>query len=156
MPRSALFRIPKEHGAWAMLYVPFVLGILVAGRVSWAVLWALLAMTALFFAREALRRWRRARAQGRPARDLLQGLGVEIAVPGSKSHEFMSGRFLPIIFVLALAGSLAAQKRVPTSAGTLPTHGPLFVGLLTGTVVLVAALTFLPALALGPIAEALA
>ncbi|MDA3623878.1 potassium-transporting ATPase subunit KdpA [Saccharopolyspora sp. WRP15-2] len=66
------------------------------------------------------------------------------------------GRFVPILAVLALAGSLAAQKRIPVSAGTLPTSGPLFVGLLTGTVVLVAALTFLPALALGPIAEALA
>lgn len=66
------------------------------------------------------------------------------------------GRFVPILAVLALAGRLAAQKRIPASAGTLPTHGPLFVGLLTATVVLVAALTFLPALALGPIAEALA
>ncbi|MFC9555344.1 potassium-transporting ATPase subunit KdpA [Rhodococcus sp. NPDC056960] len=65
------------------------------------------------------------------------------------------GRFLPIIFVLALAGSLASQKKTAASAGTLPTAGPMFTGLLTGTVVLVAALTFFPALALGPIAEAL-
>ncbi|MGW0040548.1 potassium-transporting ATPase subunit KdpA [Rhodococcus sp. NPDC003348] len=65
------------------------------------------------------------------------------------------GRFLPILFVLALAGSLAAQKRSEPNAGTLPTSGPMFAGLLTGTVVLVAALTFFPALALGPIAEAL-
>ncbi|MBP2477005.1 K+-transporting ATPase ATPase A chain [Crossiella equi] len=65
------------------------------------------------------------------------------------------GRFLPILAVLALAGSLAQQRKVPPSAGTLPTSGPLFAGMLTGTVVLVAALTFLPALALGPIAEAL-
>ncbi|MGW0174886.1 potassium-transporting ATPase subunit KdpA [Rhodococcus sp. NPDC003322] len=65
------------------------------------------------------------------------------------------GRFLPILFVLALAGSLAAQKRSEPNAGTLPTAGPMFAGLLTGTVVLVAALTFFPALALGPIAEAL-
>ncbi|WP_189054097.1 potassium-transporting ATPase subunit KdpA [Longimycelium tulufanense] len=65
------------------------------------------------------------------------------------------GRFLPILAVLALAGSLAQQRRVPATAGTLPTGSPLFVGMLTGTVVLVAALTFLPALALGPIAEAL-
>ncbi|MCZ4554357.1 potassium-transporting ATPase subunit KdpA [Rhodococcus maanshanensis] len=65
------------------------------------------------------------------------------------------GRFLPIIFVLALAGSLASQKKTEPGAGTLPTAGPMFAGLLTGTVVLVAALTFFPALALGPIAEAL-
>ncbi|MDV6269101.1 potassium-transporting ATPase subunit KdpA [Rhodococcus globerulus] len=65
------------------------------------------------------------------------------------------GRFLPIIFVLALAGALASQKKVAPTVGTLPTSGPMFTGLLTGTVVLVAALTFFPALALGPIAEAL-
>ena len=65
------------------------------------------------------------------------------------------GRFVPILAVLALAGSLAAQKRVAPTAGTLPTHGPLFGVLVGGTVVLVAALTFFPALALGPIAEAL-
>ncbi|GGU54166.1 potassium-transporting ATPase subunit KdpA [Lentzea flava] len=65
------------------------------------------------------------------------------------------GRFIPIVAVLALAGSLAAQKKVPVTAGTLPTTGPLFASLLTGAIVLVAALTFVPALALGPIAEAL-
>ncbi|MCA1187763.1 potassium-transporting ATPase subunit KdpA [Saccharopolyspora sp. 6T] len=66
------------------------------------------------------------------------------------------GRLLPIMAVLMLAGALARQRRIPAGAGTLPTTGPLFAGLLAGTVVLVAALTFLPALALGPIAEALA
>ncbi|MGW3473240.1 potassium-transporting ATPase subunit KdpA [Saccharopolyspora sp. NPDC000995] len=66
------------------------------------------------------------------------------------------GRFVPIVAVLMLAGAVAQQQRVPATAGTLPTTGPLFAGLLGGTVVLVAALTFLPALALGPIAEALA
>jgi K+-transporting ATPase ATPase A chain len=66
------------------------------------------------------------------------------------------GRFVPILAVLALAGSLAAQKRVEPGAGTLPTTGPLFGVLVGGTVVLVAALTFFPALALGPLAEALA
>ncbi|MGW6442072.1 potassium-transporting ATPase subunit KdpA [Lentzea sp. NPDC055074] len=65
------------------------------------------------------------------------------------------GRFVPIVAVLALAGSLAAQKKVPVTSGTLPTTGPLFATLLTGSIVLVAALTFVPALALGPIAEAL-
>ncbi|WP_431920206.1 potassium-transporting ATPase subunit KdpA [Nonomuraea jabiensis] len=65
------------------------------------------------------------------------------------------GRFLPIILVLALAGSLAAQAPVPESAGTLPTHRPQFVGLVVGVTIILVALTFLPALALGPIAEGL-
>jgi K+-transporting ATPase ATPase A chain len=65
------------------------------------------------------------------------------------------GRFLPIIFVLGLAGSLARQQPVPASAGTLPTHKPLFVGLVVGVIVILVALTFLPALALGPLAEGL-
>ncbi|MBJ7349875.1 MAG: potassium-transporting ATPase subunit KdpA [Rhodococcus sp.] len=65
------------------------------------------------------------------------------------------GRFLPIVFVLALAGSLATTKRSAPNAGTLPTDGPLFGTLLIGTSILVAALTFFPALALGPIAEAM-
>jgi K+-transporting ATPase ATPase A chain len=65
------------------------------------------------------------------------------------------GRFIPILAVLCLAGGLAAQKKVPPSAGTLPTSGPLFASMVTGTVLLVAALTFVPALALGPIAEAM-
>jgi potassium-transporting ATPase potassium-binding subunit len=65
----------------------------------------------------------------------------------------LMGRFWVKIPVLALAGSLAAKKYVPTSAGTLPTHTPLFVGLLLGIVLIVGALTFVPALALGPIAE---
>jgi len=65
------------------------------------------------------------------------------------------GRFVPIVFVLALAGSLAAQDKVPATAGTLPTHRPLFVGLLTVVTVLVTALTFFPVLTLGPLAEGL-
>ncbi|MBB6553692.1 potassium-transporting ATPase subunit KdpA [Nonomuraea rubra] len=65
------------------------------------------------------------------------------------------GRFLPIILVLALAGSLAAQSPVPEGAGTLPTHRPQFVGMVVGVTIILVALTFLPALALGPIAEGL-
>src|SRR6202008_3230229 len=65
-------------------------------------------------------------------------------------------RFWPIVAVLAIAGSLAAKKRVPVTAGTMLTHGPTFVILLIGTVLLVGALTFVPALALGPIVEHLA
>src|SRR5450755_199073 len=63
------------------------------------------------------------------------------------------GRFAVIVPVLALAGSLAAKKRLAVTAGTLPTHGPLFVFLLIGSVVLVGLLNYVPALALGPIAE---
>jgi K+-transporting ATPase ATPase A chain len=63
------------------------------------------------------------------------------------------GRFVPMVLVLALAGSLARQKSVPASEGTLPTHQPLFVGMVVGVTVVLVALTFLPALALGPLAE---
>ena len=63
------------------------------------------------------------------------------------------GRFLPMILMLALAGSLARQRMTPESAGTLPTHRPQFVGLVVGVTVILVALTFLPALALGPLAE---
>lgn len=65
------------------------------------------------------------------------------------------GRFIPIALVLALAGSLAAQDKVPATAGTMPTHRPLFVGLLVGVTVIVTALTFFPVLTLGPLAEGL-
>jgi len=63
------------------------------------------------------------------------------------------GRFGFILPALAVAGSLAAKKKVPTTSGTLPTHGPLFVGLLVGVIIVVGALTFFPALALGPLVE---
>lgn len=65
------------------------------------------------------------------------------------------GRFLPIIVALALAGALAAQAKTPESIGTLPTHRPQFVGLVVGVTLILVALTFLPALALGPLAEGL-
>ncbi|MEU1768135.1 potassium-transporting ATPase subunit KdpA [Streptomyces rimosus] len=65
------------------------------------------------------------------------------------------GRFLPMVFVLALAGSLAGQKPVPETAGTLRTEKPLFAGLLVGTILIITGLTYFPALALGPIAEGL-
>ncbi|MFE6931135.1 potassium-transporting ATPase subunit KdpA [Streptomyces sp. NPDC057699] len=66
------------------------------------------------------------------------------------------GRFLPMVFVLALAGSLARQSPVPATAGTLGTQKPLFSGLLLATVMIVTGLTYFPALALGPLAEGLA
>jgi K+-transporting ATPase ATPase A chain len=63
------------------------------------------------------------------------------------------GRFLFLLPLLAAAGSLASKKQIPVTSGTLPTHGPLFVGLLVGTIVIVGALTFFPALSLTPIVE---
>jgi len=63
------------------------------------------------------------------------------------------GRFGFILPTLAIAGSLAMKKKVPTTAGTLPTHGPLFIGLVVGTVMVIGALTFFPALSLGPLVE---
>ncbi|WP_219211102.1 potassium-transporting ATPase subunit KdpA [Variovorax boronicumulans] len=63
------------------------------------------------------------------------------------------GRFAMIVPVLAIAGALAAKKRLPVTAGTMPTHGPLFVALLIGTVLLVGLLNYVPALALGPMVE---
>ncbi|MGW1105705.1 potassium-transporting ATPase subunit KdpA [Streptomyces sp. NPDC002540] len=66
------------------------------------------------------------------------------------------GRFLPMVFVLALAGSLAEQRPVPATVGTLGTHKPLFSGLLVGTILIITGLTYFPALALGPLAEGLA
>ncbi|MEU6248945.1 potassium-transporting ATPase subunit KdpA [Glycomyces sp. NPDC047010] len=65
------------------------------------------------------------------------------------------GRFVPIVLVLALAGSFARQRPVPATAGTLPTHKPLFVGMVVGVTLVLIALTFLPVLALGPLAEGL-
>jgi potassium-transporting ATPase potassium-binding subunit len=74
---------------------------------------------------------------------------------GALGVAMMVGRFFLIIPAVALAGSLAAKPRVPESSGTFPTHGPLFAGLLAGVVVIIAGLTFFPALALGPIVEQL-
>ncbi|RFA15345.1 potassium-transporting ATPase subunit KdpA [Subtercola boreus] len=65
------------------------------------------------------------------------------------------GRFLPIVLVLALAGSLAAQDKIPATAGTLPTHRPQFIGLLVGVTVIITALTYFPVITLGPLAEGL-
>ncbi|AOY98345.1 potassium-transporting ATPase subunit KdpA [Cupriavidus sp. USMAHM13] len=65
------------------------------------------------------------------------------------------GRFWIIVPILAMAGSLAAKKRLPATGGSMPTHGPLFVVLLVGSVLMVGALTYIPALALGPVAEQL-
>src|SRR5262249_21338921 len=82
--------------------------------------------------------------------------GITVSTPCYKLLAglcMLFGRCLFISPALAIAGSLAGKKVVPTSAGTLPTHGPLFVGLLVATVIVVGALTFFPALSLGPIVE---
>ena len=63
------------------------------------------------------------------------------------------GRYTPIVAELAIAGTLAAKKRLEVTAGTMPTHGPLFIALLVGTVIMVGVLTYIPARALGPIVE---
>jgi K+-transporting ATPase ATPase A chain len=63
------------------------------------------------------------------------------------------GRFLPIVAALAIGGSLAAKKRIPVGEGTMPTHGPLFITLLIGTIILIGVLNYVPALALGPVVE---
>jgi K+-transporting ATPase ATPase A chain len=73
----------------------------------------------------------------------------------SLATAMLLGRFVPMVLVIALAGRLARSTPVPASSGTLPTHTPLFISLLIGVIVLVSGLTFFPALALGPIAEAL-
>jgi K+-transporting ATPase ATPase A chain len=85
--------------------------------------------------------------------------GITVTSPWFQSSLgvcMLLGRLIPILAVLRLADALAGQRKVPESAGTLPTTGALFPAMLTGTIVLVAGLTFIPALALGPIAEALA
>ena len=68
-------------------------------------------------------------------------------------YNTMLGRFGVIVPVLAIAGALAAKKRLTVTGGTMPTHGPLFVTLLIGTVLLVGLLNYVPALALGPVVE---
>jgi len=84
------------------------------------------------------------------------GLSADtVWLTGAIGTVMLLGRFLPIIFVLALAGSLAAQDKTPETAGTLPTHRPLFITMTAGVALLVTALVFFPALALGPLAEGL-
>jgi len=81
------------------------------------------------------------------------GLNPSFYLNVTMAFAMLSGRFLMMIPLLAAAGSLARKKLVPVSAGTFPTHGPLFVVLLVGVVIIVGALTFFPALSLGPIVE---
>ena len=68
----------------------------------------------------------------------------------------LMGRFIFVIPLLAVAGSLAQKKLLAPSAGTFPTHGPLFVGLLVGVILIIGGLTYFPAVALGPVVEQVA
>ena len=86
---------------------------------------------------------------------LLSLNGSMLYVGTALGAVMLLGRFIPIVLVLALAGSLAAQDKVPATAGTLPTHRPMFIGLVIGTILIVASLTYFPVLALGPLAEGL-
>ena len=78
-----------------------------------------------------------------------------MSTPATSTSSMLVGRFLVMIPVLAIAGSLARKQRVPASTGTFPTGTPLFAGLLTGVVLIVVGLTYFPVLALGPIVEQL-
>ena len=82
----------------------------------------------------------------------LSGMEVVLFVIADRQHLFRTD-ITPSFRRQAIAGSLAAKKRLAQGPGTLPTHGPLFVGLLVGTVLLLGALTYVPALALGPAVE---
>ena len=93
---------------------------------------------------------------GKETQESLDLAGITVNTPWydlTLGLAMLIGRFLFLIPILAAAGSLAAKKKVPVTSGTFPTHGPLFVGLLVGTVVIVAALTYFPAVSLGPIVE---
>src|SRR3546814_2160947 len=86
--------------------------------------------------------------------DLFGGLGANTAYYNLiLGLAMLLGRFAVIVPTLAIAGALAAKKIAPPSAGTFPTHGGLFVGLLAAVIIVVGGLTFFPALALGPIVE---
>jgi K+-transporting ATPase ATPase A chain len=93
-------------------------------------------------------------SQGNNNGSAFAGLGANNPFYNTTGGLAMLGaRFLLMVPVLALAGALAAKTKVPASAGTLPTHTPLFAGLLVGVVLIVGGLTFFPALALGPIVD---
>jgi len=79
--RSSL-KLPKEHGAWAMLYVPFTLGVVVAGKFSWPVLLLLISISAMFISRESMLSWRRARARGKEAKEAVRLLIIYLALAG--------------------------------------------------------------------------
>ena len=90
---------------------------------------------------------------GTTAAPSAESTRIRLGTTSRIGFAMLIGRFLFLLPLLAAAGNLAPRKRVATTSGTFPTHGALFVGLLVGTVVIVGALTFFPALSLGPIVE---
>jgi len=102
--RSAL-KLPKEHGAWAMLYVPFVLGVTVAGRVNWQVLLLLLSATAVFIARESLLVYWRARARGRAAPEAGRTLLLYLALAAAFGSPLIFAFNLYLLIPLGLVGA---------------------------------------------------
>ena len=93
------------------------------------------------------------RPQTTTAAPLADCLPIRCSTTSPPALAMWIGRYWPIVAALALAGSLAAKKRVPVTEGTMPTHGPLFVALLVGSILLIGVLTYVPALALGPVVE---
>jgi hypothetical protein len=102
--RSAL-KLPKEHGAWVMLYVPFVLGVAVAGRVNWPVLLLLLSATAVFISRESLLVYWRARARGRDAAEAGRALLLYLALAAAFGSPLIFAFKLFWLIPLGLAGA---------------------------------------------------
>src|SRR5262249_2599683 len=102
--RSAL-KLPKEHGAWAMLYVPFVLGVAVAGRVNLQILLLLLSTTAVFVSRESLLVYWRARARGRDAAEAGKALLIYLALAAAVGSPLVLVFKLFWLIPLGLAGA---------------------------------------------------
>src|SRR5262245_60059316 len=101
--RSAL-KLPKEHGAWAMLYAPFILGAAVAGRVNWPVLLLLLSATAAFISRESLLVYWRARARGRDAAGAGRALLIYLALAAAFGSPLIFAFDLYWLIPLGLIG----------------------------------------------------
>jgi YwiC-like protein len=102
--RTAL-KLPKEHGAWVMLYVPFVLGVAVAGRVNWQILLLLLSTTAMFISRESLLVCRRARARGREAAESGRMLSLYLALAAAFGSPLVFAFKLFWLIPLGLIGA---------------------------------------------------
>lgn len=125
MGLRASLRLPKEHGAWAMLYVPFVIGILVAGRVSLAVLLLLLAVSCLFIARESLLPWWRARRRGQQAdaarRMMLIYLTLAVLFGAPLLFYFRLWKLVwlgvPVLILLAVNAEQATRREDRTILG---------------------------------------
>ena len=90
MRLRARLKLPKEHGAWAMLYVPLVAGVLVAGSFSWRVVLIALAMTFIFIARESVLAWWRAHRRGGDKQESLRVMLIYLALAGARSRRLFS------------------------------------------------------------------